>query len=197
VFALSGWDLSGMLTVAPTEVAELIAKGDTRWINRGAHDLRNVNANATRSEGGMPVGRSLYGSLDQQLEDSGSFACQLRRIIAVRRSYGIATASQIDVPDVSHTSMLVMVHRLEDGNLEITALNFGREAITGTVRSEHLPPGSKVLDMFTDEEIAVVDDLYSFSLALDEYEGRPLLVCPPPPAEAPSEPSLDQVSRRV
>jgi hypothetical protein len=93
--------------------------------------------------------------------------------------------------------MLVMVHRLEDGNLEITALNFGREAITGTVRSEHLPPGSKVLDMFTDEEIAVVDDLYSFSLALDEYEGRPLLVCPPPPAEAATEPSLDQVSRRV
>jgi hypothetical protein len=84
-----------------------------------------------------------------------------------------------------------MVHRLEDGNLQITALNFGGEAITGTVRSEHLPPGSKVLDMFTDEEVAQVDDLYSFSLALGGYEGRPLLVSPPPPAEAPSEQPLD------
>jgi trehalose synthase len=187
VFALSGWDLSGMLTIDPGEVADLIAEGDTRWINRGAHDLRSVNPNATRSEGGMPVGRSLYGNLEQQLADPGSFACRLRRIIGVRRSYGIATASQIDVPEVSHKSMLVMVHRLHDGNLQITALNFGREAITGTVRSEHLPPGSKVLDMFTDEEVAQVDDLYSFSLALDEYEGRPLLVSPPPPAEAAEE----------
>ena len=43
VFALSGWDLSGMLTVDAAEVADLIAEGDTRWINRGAHDLRGVN----------------------------------------------------------------------------------------------------------------------------------------------------------
>jgi trehalose synthase len=183
VFALSGWDLSGMLTVDPREVADLIAEGDTRWINRGAHDLRGVNPGATRSEGGLPVGRSLYGTLEAQLADPGSFACRLREIIAVRRRYGIATAAQIDVPEVSHRSMLVMVHRLDDGNLQITALNFGMEPITGTVRSEHLPPGSKVLDMFADEEVAQVDDLHSFSLALDVHQGRPLFVCPPPPAE--------------
>ena len=126
VFALSGWDLSGMLTIHPDEVAHLIADGDTRWINRGAHDLRNVNAGAKRSDAGLPVGRSLYGSLEEQLADTGSFARRLQRVIEVRRAYRIATASQIDVPDVSHRSMLVMVHRLEDDNLQITALNFAR-----------------------------------------------------------------------
>ena len=102
VFALSGWDLTGMLTVDAAEVADLIADGDTRWINRGAHDLRGVNPEATRSEGGMPRGRSLYGTLSEQLADPRSFASRLRRIIDVRRRYGIATATQIDVPDVSH-----------------------------------------------------------------------------------------------
>jgi trehalose synthase len=187
VFALSGWDLAGMLTVDPADVAELISDGDTRWINRGAHDLRAVNAGVTRSEAGLPVGRSLYGGLEEQLADEGSFACGLQRIIAVRRSYRIATAAQIDVPEVSHKAMLVMVHRLHDDNLQITALNFGGEPVTGTVRSEHLPPGSKVLDMFSDEEVAQVDDLHSFSLALGEYEGRPLFVCPPPADDGAAE----------
>ena len=36
-----------------------------------------------------------------------------RAIIEVRRRYGIATATQIDVPDVSHKAELVMVHNLD------------------------------------------------------------------------------------
>ena len=31
VFALSGWDLAGMLTMDAADVADLIAEGDTRW----------------------------------------------------------------------------------------------------------------------------------------------------------------------
>jgi hypothetical protein len=60
VFALSGWDLVGMLTTDPTAVADLIADGDTRWINRGAHDLMGTNLNAQRFEEGLPRARSLY-----------------------------------------------------------------------------------------------------------------------------------------
>ena len=187
VFALSGWDLSGMLTLDPAEVAELIAEGDTRWINRGAHDLRDANPGAQRSEGGLPRGRSLYGPLEAQLADPSSFACQLQRIIRVRREHGIATAAQIDVPEVSHRSMLVMVHRLEGDDLQITALNFGQEPITGTVRSEHLPPGSRVIDMFTGEEVGQVDDLHSFSIAIEELDGRGLLVKPRAEEQEPAE----------
>lgn len=36
VFALSGWDLCGMLTLPQDEVAELLEGGDTRWIHRAA-----------------------------------------------------------------------------------------------------------------------------------------------------------------
>jgi trehalose synthase len=179
VFALSGWDLTGMLTVDAAEVAPLISEGDTRWINRGAHDLRGVNPDAQRSEGGLPRGRSLYGSLPDQMKDSSSFARQLARIIDVRRRYGIPVATQVDVPEVSHKAMLVMVHRLAGDDLQITALNFSREPITGTVRSEHLPPESRVIDMFTDEDVAVVDDLHSFSLELEAFGGRSLWVVPP------------------
>jgi trehalose synthase len=174
VFALSGWDLSGMLTVDAAEVADLIADGDTRWINRGAHDLRGVDDPAR--EGRMPPARSLYGTLPEQLADPASFASRLRAIIDVRRRSGIATSVQVDVPQVSHRAELVMVHRIDDQTLQITALNFSAEQLSGTVRSEHLPPGASVTDMFTGEELAAVDDLHSFGLVLEGYQGTSLLV---------------------
>jgi trehalose synthase len=174
VFALSGWDLSGMLTVDAAEVADLIADGDTRWINRGAHDLRGVDEPAR--EGRMPPAPSLYGTLPEQLSDPTSFASRLRSIIAVRRRHELATAVQVDVPNVSHRSELVMVHELTDGTHQITALNFAAEAIAGTVRSKHLPPGATVTDMFTGETVGTVDDLNSFALDLDGYQGTSLHV---------------------
>lgn len=176
VFALSGWDLAGMLTVDAAAVADLIADGDTRWLNRGAHDLRGVDDPST--EGRMPAGRSLYGSLPEQLADPSSFASGLRRILEVRSKHAIATARQIDIPDVSNKAELVMVHELADGLLQITALNFSGEAITGSVRSEHLPGGARLTDMFTGEDLGTVDDLHTFSLSLDGYAGRSLLVTP-------------------
>jgi trehalose synthase len=190
VFALSGWDLTGMLTIDASQVADLISDGDTRWINRGAHDLMGVNPRQERSEGGLPRARSLYGTLPEQLADRSSFARRLRRIIRIRRRYRIPMATQIDIPGVSHRSLLVMVHRLENADLQVTVLNFGPEPVTGTIRSEHLPPTAKVLDLFRAQQIAVVDDLCSFSLELDGYQGVPLLLPapaePPPVAQPPS-----------
>jgi len=174
VFALSGWDLAGMLTVDAAMVADLIAEGDTRWLNRGAHDLRGVDD--PQREGRMPPGRSLYGTLGEQLADPDSFARRLAKIIEVRRRSGIATATQIDVPDVSHKSELVMVHNLDGHQLQITVLNFSAESLTGSVRSEHLPGGATLTDMLTGEEIGTVDDLHSFSLTLEGYQGRSILV---------------------
>lgn len=176
VFALSGWDLTGMLPLDPREVAGLVADGDTRWINRGAHDLRDAAPEATASEAGLPRGRALYGPLGAQLSDPMSFASRLAVVIEVRREFGLATARQLDVPEVPHRAMLVMVHGLDGGDLEVTALNFSGDELTGTIRSEHLPSGAVVVDMETDEEVASVDDLHSFPLTLDPYDGRALLV---------------------
>ncbi|BAH52726.1 maltose alpha-D-glucosyltransferase [Rhodococcus opacus] len=178
VFALSGWDLCGLLPVPSEDVADLLAEGDTRWINRGAHDLMGVNPDAARSESGIPRGRSLYGSLPVQLQDPNSFARRLARIIDVRNRFGIATAVQLDVPTVSHKGLLVMVHELADASLEVTVLNFTSEEIAATVQSQFLPAGSAAVNLFTDEQIGAVDELHSFPITLAPYEGVPVVVRP-------------------
>src|SRR5215216_6086966 len=178
VFALSGWDLCGALTLERKQVAPLLSDGDTRWIHRSAYDLMNYRPDARESLSKMPRGTCLYGSLPAQLTDDSSFGSRLREILAVRERYQIATAVQLDVPSVSHKAMLVMIHQLTDAE-QVTVLNFGAEPISGTVRSEHLVPGSLLVDMFTDEELGEVDDLNSLTISLQPHEGKSLLVmCP-------------------
>lgn len=177
VFALSGWDLCGMLTPPPAAVGELIQGGDTRWIHRGAHDLMGVNPHATRSRAGMPQGRSLYGSVPEQLADESSFLRQLQAILRVRSYYGIATSRQVDIPEVSHHGMLVMVHQLADQRQhQLTVLNFANEHIVGAVRSEALRPASRVSDMFDGSAFATVDDQHSFVVEMPPHHGMALLV---------------------
>jgi len=177
VFALSGWDLCGMLTLPSADVAELLRGGDTRWIHRAAHDLMGVNPAATQSTAGMPRGKSLYGPIPEQMGDETSFLRQLQAILRVRSHYGIATSRQIDIPEVSHRGMLVLVHQLADeGRYQLTVLNFANEEVAGTVRSEKLPPGGEVSDMFTGKALATVDDLHSFAVELPAHHGMSLLV---------------------
>ncbi|BBY85568.1 maltose alpha-D-glucosyltransferase [Mycolicibacterium tokaiense] len=177
VFALSGWDMCGMLTLPTSEISQLLQGGDTRWINRAAHDLMGVNPQASHSSAGMPRGRSLYGSIPEQLADETSFLRQLQAILKVRSHYGIATSTQIDIPEVSHRGMLVLVHQLaEEGRYQLTVLNFANEEVAGTVRSDTLPPGSTVSDMFTGSPIASVDDLHSFAVEMPAHHGMSLLV---------------------
>lgn len=187
VFALSGWDLCGMLTLPASEVGELLRGGDTRWIHRAAHDLMGVNPGATRSAAGMPRGRSLYGSIPDQLADDTSFLRQLQAILKVRSHYGIATSKQIDIPEVSHRGMLVLVHQLEDERqFQLTVLNFANEDIAGTVRSKELPPGGTVMDMFSGTHVGTVDDLFSFSVEMPAHHGMSLLVEAPLTDEEPA-----------
>ena len=187
VFALSGWDLCGMLTLPPDRITELLRGGDTRWIHRAAHDLMGVNPSATQSAAGMPRGRSLYGSIPEQLADDTSFLRQLQAILKVRSHYGIATSRQIDIPEVSHRGMLVLVHQLEtEGRYQLTVLNFAGEDIAGTVRSKELPPGSAVSDMFSGNHLATVDDLFSFSVEMPAHHGMALLVEAPVSEDEPT-----------
>ena len=178
VVAFSGWDLCGMLPLERARIRPLLSTGDTRWIHRAAYDLMGYGENPQFL--GMPHGRSLYGTLPAQLEDPDSYVCGLREILEIRERSGVATARQLDVPPVSHKGMLVMVHEIEDGSGQhVTVLNFAQEDITGTIRSEHLAPGSSVVDMSSGAEIGEVDDLNSFSLSLGMHDGLSLLVTPP------------------
>jgi trehalose synthase len=178
VFALSGWDLCGMLTLERSKVSRLLASGDTRWIHRAAYDLMGYRPEATESPSKMPRGTSLYGSLPDQLKDPNSFASQLRDILGVRARYGIATAIQAEVPEVSNQAMLVMIHRLDTGQIQATVLNFANQRIAGRVRSEHLTPGAAVIDMRTDQAIAEVDPEYTFAVSLEPHQGMSLLSIP-------------------
>jgi trehalose synthase len=178
VFALSGWDLLGLLPVPAGEVRDLIATGDTRWVHRGAHDLMDVAPEARASSAGMPRGRSLYGSLRSQLEREDSFVNRLQSVLDTRGEHDIAVATQIDVPDVAYPGMLVMVHRLDGGDpakerapLQVTVLNFSSEPIAGTVRSSAFAPRMAVTDATTGGEIGFVDDLQSFPIWLSGYGG--------------------------
>jgi hypothetical protein len=123
--------------------------------------------------------------LPDQLKDANSFASRLREVLAVRTRYGIATAIQVDVPEVSNQAMLVMVHRLDTDQLQVTVLNFANQRIAGRVKSEHLPPGAAVIDMCTDQVIAEVDPEHSFAVSLEPHRGMSLLAIP---AAAPGQP---------
>jgi maltose alpha-D-glucosyltransferase/alpha-amylase len=174
VFALSGWDLAGITALDRKSVAELTAQGDTRWINRGAHDIMGTSPEAEASSSGMPRARSLYGPLPEQLQNPDSYARRLQRILAVREESGVATGALLDVPGVSHRGLLVMVIRLDSGRLGVTVLNFSDQDIAGSIQSSHLVPGAAVHDLFSGDAVGQVDDLHSFFLELPAYQGTVL-----------------------
>ncbi len=176
VFALSGWDICGSLTLEEEKVREYMSGGDTRWISRGGYDLLGINSMATNSSAGIPMARNLYGPLVEQLNDGQSFASRLKQVIEIRKKYHIDISHQLDIPDVSHRSMLVMVHRLEGGDLQLTVLNFSDKHISGSVSSKYLTAGSKITDLLTDQPFGKVDDLRAFSVNLKPYQGLALLV---------------------
>jgi trehalose synthase len=175
VFAFSGWDVCGMLTLERSQVARLLEAGDTRWINRPAYDLMGYAPHSDVSPR-MPRGRSLYESLPEQLERETSFVRRLSAVLAVRRRFGIATSMQIDVPAVSNGALLVMVHRLDGRLIQATVLNFSSHPIVDQVSSDHFVPGDTVVDMLTGRTVGTVDDRRSFPVGLNTHQGISLLV---------------------
>jgi trehalose synthase len=126
VFALSGWDLVGDLTLPSSAVRERLADGDTRWINRGAYDLIGANPRAKVSSAGLPRATAIYGPLPEQLEHPDSFASQLARMLKARADMRLYAARVVDIPNVRSRGLFVLVHELpENGGLEVTAINFG------------------------------------------------------------------------
>jgi trehalose synthase len=180
VFALSGWDLVGALPLPPDSVASLMADGDTRWINRGAYDLMDANPGALGSAAGLPRALALYGPLPAQLARPDSFASRLKALLAVRQSYRIYAARQIDVPDVASPGLLVMVHELPDGlGTQVSALNFGAQPVDEEVRLAGARPGQAV-DMFDSRSLGQVAASGDLRIRLEGYAGTSILIPPAP-----------------
>ncbi len=176
VFALSGWDLVGALPLEVEQVEHLMGDGDTRWLHRGAYDLADLAPEADASAEGLPKARSLYGSLVEQLQRPGSFACQLKHILSVRRAYDIAASKQILIPDVQAPGLLVMVHELPAGKgVQITALNFSADPISEMILFPGIAPGP-VVDIIHERVEGDLTENGEMTFNLDPYEGLALRV---------------------
>lgn len=178
IFALSGWDLVGALPLPAAAVTTLLADGDTRWINRGAYDLMDVNPAAETSSGGLPRATALYGALPAQLADPNSFANQLKRLLQIRRDYRIYESRQVAIPAVQSKGLLVMVHQLPDGmGVQVTALNFGATPVQEFIDlSDLLQRVNTVTDMLTDEEALEQTQGNGLSVQLESYRGKSYLI---------------------
>lgn len=176
VVALSGWDLVGALPLPADAVAERMLDGDTRWIHRGGYDLAGLAPDAQASVRGMPRARSLYGSLDSQLERGDSFACKVKKLLAVRQAYGLASSRQVLVPEVSSPGLLVMVHELPAGRgIQISALNFSAEVIAEELQLTGFTPGP-VVDMINETVEGDLTEDGRLMINLDPYEALSLRI---------------------
>ena len=178
VFALSGWDLVGALTLPAAAVRERLADGDTRWINRGAYDLLGSNPDAMRSAAGLPRAVALYGPLPQQLKKPDSFASQLAHLLEVRANLHLYAARLADVPGVQAKGLLVLVHELpQNAGLEITAINFGDRAVDEAVLIRGAAPGSKAIDVLDPQAPMLnLGADGSLRLHLNAFEGKALQI---------------------
>ena len=178
VFALSGWDLVGALTLSAESVRARLADGDTRWINRGAYDLLGTNPQAQRSGAGLPRAVALYGPLPAQLRDPHSFASQLARMLSARARMKLYAATLLDVPDVKAKGLFVLVHELpEHGGIEISAVNFSNQPIDETVLIRAAPAHARARDALDPRAPAIeVAGDHRLRLTLGPYEARALAV---------------------
>jgi trehalose synthase len=177
VFALSGWDLVGALTLPAESVKALIAEGDTRWINRGAYDLLGKHAGVTTSSSDLPRAQALYGPLPEQLKRPDSFASELRKMLRVRAQYRINESEQVELPAVQARGLVVLVHRLPAGaGAQVTAVNFGRAAVRETVTIKTAPPEGAVKDLLAEKAHGKLGPGRRLALALGPHEGQVLLI---------------------
>jgi trehalose synthase len=174
VFALSGWDLVGALTLPADSVRDRLGDGDTRWINRGAYDLLGSNSRTNRSAAGLPVATTIYGPLPKQLKDSKSFASQLARMLKVRADMRLYAGQLIDVPNVKAKGLLVLVNELpNNGGLEITAINFGSAPLDESVTIQHAATNAKAIDALDSKAPAIaIGAGGTLRLQLQGYEGK-------------------------
>ena len=177
VFALSGWDLVGALTLPGDSVKAMIAEGDTRWINRGAYDLLGKHPGVAKSSSELPRAQTLYGPLPEQLKRPDSFASELQKMLRVRARSRINESEQIELPAVQAKALVVMVHRLPDGaGIQVTAVNFGLGAVREAVTLETAPPGGAIADLLAEKPLGTLGPGGALPLALGPHEGRVLLI---------------------
>jgi len=178
VFALSGWDLVGALTLPGAVVKDRLADGDTRWINRGAYDLIGSNPKARASAAGLPVTVALYGPLPKQLTKPDSFASKLAHMLKVRADLHLYAGRLVDAPAVQAKGLFLLVHQLPDSaDLEVTAINFGSTSVNEAVVIRKATQNSTVTDVLDAKAPAsTINADGALQVSLGAYEGKALRI---------------------
>jgi hypothetical protein len=89
-------------------------------------------------------------------------------------------ARQLAVPEVKAKGLLAMVHELPDGGgIEITALNFGRDAVDEVIVVPQAKAGASVTDALQPSgSTAPVSSDGGVRVQLKAYEGKALVIKP-------------------
>jgi trehalose synthase len=176
VLALSGWDLVGALNLETDAIKTFLADGDNRWVNRGSFDIMGANPEVNISVSGLPRTLSLYGSLPEQLKDENSFASRLKHMLTLRKKYKINISQQIAIPEVKNPGVVMMLHKLPDNmGLELTALNFGREKSSETVKIES-GENLEAFDILTGKKEGTVSTAGELTINLEPLEGKAIVI---------------------
>jgi maltose alpha-D-glucosyltransferase/alpha-amylase len=187
VFALSAWDMVGALPIPASSVPNnLTAGGDWRWIDRGGVDLMGTNSGATKSQFGIPKAQALYGTVPDQLKSPNSFASQIQKMLAARKQYRIAEGTMLAVPPVSDKSVVILVMKLPDSKLAVTALNYGRGSTAVQVDLTQVPPGipssslagQTATDVIAGQSSGTVSGNGQLTVNLDALSGKTVVVQP-------------------
>ena len=187
-FAISAWDLLGVLPLTKIAAKPLIDKdGDNRWFNRGAYDLLDQNPNVTNSITGIPRAPTLYPPLFLQLSQPNSYVSQLKQMLAARQKYNVPQAKIIAIPEVS-PQLYVAIYRLpKSEDLLMVALNFGQTKHVETIVSKEFV-GKYALDMIQEKSEQKNQGAKGFNLILDPLEAKAIVFSASPPKEASTPP---------
>lgn len=118
---------------------------------------------------------AMYGSLPSQIQNSHSFAMQLRNILKVRNQSGIASAELIAVPNTQNPSLLVLVHKLKNNQmLQMLAINFGNSP---AMQSFEIPAirQTSAIDLLSGLSLKKPLDSSCFCLEVPPLSGKVIL----------------------
>ena len=191
VFLFSGWDLVGALPLTEAQLASRFEQEERHWISRGAYDLLDFNPEATVSASGIPKAQALYGNILNQLKKPDSFVSRLKAIIDIRQQLGIADAKRLAIPQVDNPGVIILIHELPaDKGLQVTAVNFGRDAVEEFIELEGLA-GFTAVELLRREDAPVVSQDDILNIRLDALEGKTFILedpnAPRPLASASSD----------
>jgi maltose alpha-D-glucosyltransferase/alpha-amylase len=158
---LSSWDLVGALPIDEKSVAERVADGDYRWVNRGGVDLIGASPRADRSAFGIQRAVALYGSLPEQRRDPKSFSERLRRMLSARSKFRFAEGELLAVSPVQNKACCILALRLPGPHLgAFTVLNFSQRDLEEAIDLNALRKDEtdnmatvELVDVLTDEPI--------------------------------------------